>query len=91
MSASENELGSLHALVAKLLAEKLSGDSASASDFSNAIKFLKDNNITSQPSDDNELGNLERTLAARRGVPKASEEDLADALAKLEFDSTRMN
>ena len=48
--ASEGELGGLHGIVARYLAEKIASGEATASDVSNAIKLLKDNNITDRKS-----------------------------------------
>lgn len=49
-----------------------------------AAKFLKDNNITCEPAEDNELGELQRIMAERqknlRGKPQLSQADKADIL-----------
>lgn len=52
-----------------------------------ATKFLKDNEITCQPSEDNALGELEQRMAARRTKRQASQADLAQAQA----DALRLN
>lgn len=44
--ATEEALSELHGVIAKELKERLLSGEASPSDFSNAIKFLKDNGIT---------------------------------------------
>jgi|TARA_A100001011_G_scaffold30757_1_gene29711 hypothetical protein len=44
--ASEDELQSLHRLVATKLVDQLNRDDVKASDLANAIKFLKDQGIT---------------------------------------------
>lgn len=84
MSATENELGLLHQLIAETLRDKIKSGEYSASDISNAIKFLKDNNITCSPGEDNALSELEKALAKSK-VPPASVEDLADALNNISF------
>lgn len=87
-TASENELGALHALVAKVLKDRLGNDElCTAADVNAAIKFLKDNNVTMAPDKDNHLGELEGQLAeaaANNAVTPASDADLAAALAAVE-------
>ena len=61
-TASESELGLLHAAVARYLAEKIASGEATASDVTNALKMLKDNNITCAADVDNALGGLQRAL-----------------------------
>ena len=52
MSATDKELGELHALLAKLLREQLQSEPDNVQLMNAARQFLKDNNI--QPSRDNE-------------------------------------
>lgn len=44
-AASKDLMEQLHALVATQLTARINGGEATAADFSNAIKFLKDNGI----------------------------------------------
>lgn len=90
MAASEGTLGLLHEAVATALMERIAAGEATASDISNAIKMLKDNNITCTPSDDNELGELE-TLLTGKPVGKATQADLDAALDAAEFSTSRVN
>lgn len=89
MSATENELGALHALVAKALADKIAAGEATASDFSNAIKLLKDNNITCEVREDNALGDLQKELEAKS--PNLDQADLTAALEHLTFNNAVVN
>ena len=80
--ANEGELGALHGVVARYLVEKIQSGEASASDVSNAIKLLKDNNITCLVEDSKDLEELQRQLNG--GVtPDAT--DFANALDQLDF------
>jgi hypothetical protein len=87
-TASENELGALHAQVATALKERIANpELCTAADLNAAIKFLKDNNVTMAPDKDNHLGELEKGLAnaaANNAVTPASDADLAAALAAVE-------
>lgn len=82
--ASEGELSALHGAVARYLAEKITSGEVSASDISNAIKLLKDNNITCTPGEDNALGDLQKALDKRQ-VGTADATDLSAALDALPF------
>lgn len=84
--ATENDLGALHALVAKALKAKVisplfvegeavagtEGLGASASDLAAAITFLKNNNITADPDQNSDLAELKTALEARRKNSKLS-------------------
>lgn len=61
--ASEDALAELHAIVTKELKERIWSGEATSADISNAIKFLKDNGINCDGSQDNDL------LAIAEGVP----------------------
>lgn len=91
MAATEKALGALHEAVAMFLADRIAGGEASASDVSNAIKMLKDNNITCAPGGDNAIDNLEQALSAARGVSPVDRKDLDAALAAMDFGDTRAN
>lgn len=54
-SATPDELGSLHAIIAKELKARIQSGEATAADISNAIKFLKDNGISCDVNDDANL------------------------------------
>lgn len=86
--ASTDELGLLHAAVAKILRDRIDKDEASAADISAAIKFLKDNSITAVIEDNSALASLQEKLKKRRernttatpaSAPVTSDE-VADAL-----------
>lgn len=83
--ASEGELGGLHGIVARYLAEKIASGEATASDVSNAIKLLKDNNITCDVNEDNDLGKLQRALDEKSAGKPVDDTDLAAALEQIDF------
>jgi len=56
----------------------------SAAEIQAATKFLKDNNITCAPADDNKLGELEQIMADRKRS-RASKADLRDAVEHTSF------
>lgn len=64
--ATEAQLSELHNVIATHLTDRISGGEATAAEISAAISFLKNNNITCAPSDDNALGELEKIMEARR-------------------------
>lgn len=89
--ASEDALAELHRIVAENLAMRIAAGTATASDLSNAIKFLKDNNISCTPGASNALDELQKQLEAasgKAGVPAAvtpeEEVDLEDAMRQLD-------
>jgi len=65
MPASVDVLGKLHELVATELTRRIQSGEASAADIAQAIKLLKDNNITAIPTDNNPLGQLVGSLKDR--------------------------
>ncbi len=69
-TASDKELGALHATVAKVLTQAISGEECSAAVLSVAVTFLKNNNITASPTDNAELAELNKQLAQRRAQGK---------------------
>lgn len=69
-TASDSELGALHATVAKVLTKAIEGDDCSAAVLSVAVTFLKNNNITASPTDNAELADLNKKLAQRRAQGK---------------------
>jgi ABC-type Zn uptake system ZnuABC Zn-binding protein ZnuA len=89
--ASESELGALHGIVVRYLAEKIASGEASASDVANAIKMLKDNAITCIAEEGSALDDLRSKLSGkRREGMTAAELDLSDALESVEFTKSRM-
>lgn len=62
MSASKDFLGDLHAAVAKELLTRVQSGEASAAELSNAIKFLKDNNIEAIAAQNDGLTALMKAL-----------------------------
>lgn len=88
MRATEDELSALHRIVAESLSKRIGSDDATASDISNAIKFLKDNNISCTPGASSALDELKRQLEAGAGKPvdpatEIDEQTLEDAMNKL--------
>jgi hypothetical protein len=60
--ASEDALNDLHAVVARVLKERILSGEAAAADISNAIKFLKDNGINCPVSHNDDLVILSKEL-----------------------------
>jgi len=87
---NDDELGLLQQAVCKYLAEKIASGEASASDVANAIKLLKDNNITSVPNEGDELAGLREQLGTKP-VAALSSPDLEQALAELDWGQARAN
>lgn len=102
MAANEDFLGLLHDATAKALMAKLKGTEVldpdtgevahvilpTAADIQAAAKFLKDNNITCAPSDDNKLGELRDALAdrnKRRETRRATRQELSEASREASF------
>lgn len=101
MAANETKLGQLHDLVADALIQKVKGSvildedgqevgkmEPTAADLQAAAKFLKDNQITCAPSDDNRMGELDKALAernARRVNRRASRQELDGATQDASF------
>ena len=95
MAASEAALGDLHKELAVALTQEVKGvivtdDNGSrvvrsASMISAAVAFLKNNNISCDPSENAELANLGKALAARRknraSVSQASLDEAAELYA----------
>jgi hypothetical protein len=50
-----------------------------------ATKFLKDNNVTCTPADDNALGDLQKKMEEKRKLRTAKPIDLEDATAQSTF------
>lgn len=65
MPASQDVLGRLHELVAEELTRRIQSGEATAADIAQAIKLLKDNNISAIPTGDNGLGQLVGSLRER--------------------------
>lgn len=85
MSATENELGTLHVLVAKVLKDRI-GDKevCTAADVNAAIKFLKDNNITCAPGADKHTDELKEELEKQAAANKTAPVDDTDLRAALD-------
>ena len=60
--ATEDELGELHAIVARTIRQKLESGEATSADLSVAIKFLKDNNINCIAEQNDDMQKLIDTL-----------------------------
>ena len=80
MPASETVLGNLHDVVAQYLMERLASGEATASDVSNALKMLKDNDITCTPANGNAMGGLKDALNQQSKVAGAYPDELRQAL-----------
>lgn len=86
--ASTDELGLLHAEVARELRRRIADGEASAADISAAIKLLKDNSITAVIEDNSALASLQEKLKKRRersqsGTPTSApvtSDEVSDAL-----------
>lgn len=65
MTAPKELLEALHAAVGEQLLARVRSGEATASDFAQAIKFLKDNGIEAIPTGNNALGALEGALKDR--------------------------
>lgn len=60
--ATTDELGALHAAIAKQLREKIESGDASASDLAVAVRFLKDNGIEADLVPGGDLDRLRQDL-----------------------------
>lgn len=65
MAAPKEILEALHEAVGRELLERIRSGQATASEFGQAIKFLKDNGIEAIPTANNALGELEGALKDR--------------------------
>ena len=95
MAASESALGDLHKELAVALTQEVKGvivtdDNGSrvvrsASMISAAVAFLKNNNISCDPTENEELANLGKALAARRknraSISQVALDEAADSYA----------
>ena len=73
MTATTEALGNLHDLVTRELTRRIESGEATAADLAQAIKLLKDNEITAIPTDNNPLGRLVVSLKDR--LPFTTEQD----------------
>lgn len=101
MAANEDLLGLIHDATAHAILSKLKGTEITdedgnvtgtipptAADIQAAAKFLKDNNITCAPSDDNKMGELRDALDKkneRRENRKLRRAELNEATAEAGF------
>lgn len=60
--ANETLLGKIHGLVAKKIIKTLEGDEVTPQDLAQAIKFLKDNNISADMEFNDSLGAVKKAL-----------------------------
>lgn len=82
--ATEDKLGELHGLVADQLSERIKEGLWSSADIAAAIKFLKDNNITSDPGEDSHLAGLKQQLEqAAKSRPAGQQYSNIDELAEI--------
>lgn len=85
--ATVDDLGELHGVLAQVIKAKLQSDDSSAAWAAAAITLLKNNKIEADPSANEGLLSLEKTLAARRqrkavGVDAASLSATMDDMAR---------
>ena len=84
MAASKDLLDGLHDLVAKTLSDKISTGEATSQDIANALRMLKDNDITVIPDDSDHLDELREKLHRKRSVHKpdlnVADKDLSELL-----------
>lgn len=76
-AATIAELQELHAMVARSLTKRIEQDTedglpTDAATIQAAIKFLKDNNVTADPADSDNLSELREKLAAQSRLRKAN-------------------
>lgn len=69
MAASVDEMGALHALIAKTLSDRIASGEASAADIANAIKLLKDSGISAASGKGGPIDSLARQF------PKFTDDD----------------
>lgn len=67
--ATEELLDQLHGLVAKDLIDKIKSGEATAQDLGAAIRFLKENNVQADPSENKNLGELYETVTSVEDLP----------------------
>ncbi|MAD98968.1 MAG: hypothetical protein Unbinned200contig1002_19 [Prokaryotic dsDNA virus sp.] len=67
--ATEELLDQLHGLVAKDLIDKIKSGEATAQDLGAAIRFLKENNVQADPTENKNLGELYETVTAVEDLP----------------------
>ncbi|MET3457793.1 MULTISPECIES: hypothetical protein [Pseudomonas] len=65
MTAPKELLEALHSAVGEQLLARIASGQATASDFAQAIKFLKDNGIEAIPTAGNSLERLSNSLASQ--------------------------
>lgn len=90
-AASQGDLQELHSLIARSLTERIAQDMedklpTDAATLGAAIKFLKDNNISADPADADDLSKLREQLAAQSAARRAARSNviaLADKDRKI--------
>ncbi|MCF4098603.1 hypothetical protein [Maritalea mediterranea] len=75
MSATKSQMAALHELVAKELKDRIASGEATASDFANAIKFLKDNGIEAIGDLNSNVSSLAEQMSA---MPEFDDDDEYD-------------
>ncbi len=84
MSATKDVLDQLHELVARELSNKIRTGEATSADMANALRMLKDNDITIIPEDNDSLDELREKLHRKRSVHKpdlnVADKDLGELL-----------
>lgn len=80
MAASESLLNELHDAAATELLRRIQEGDATAADIANALKMLKDNDITCAPSKGNALDDMKKALESSSSDGGALPDELADAL-----------
>ncbi len=80
--ASKDALGDLHGIIAEQLTERLRSGLWAASDVAAAIKFLKDNDVTADPGENQALADMKAEL-----MKKAAERKSADDANRKSYTS----
>ena len=81
--ATIDELGTLHATLARVAKDQLLAEEPSAAWGSVALAMLKHNSITADPEQNEGLKALSATLGARRAKRRITAGDLADVAAEV--------
>ncbi len=76
MASSRKDLEELHKLITRSYTERIEADMADgiptdAATLSGAVKFLKDNAVTADPADHDDLSDLRDTLTKQAATRKA--------------------
>ncbi len=94
--ATKDALAELHGVIAEELTKRISSGLWAASDVAAAIKFLKDNDVTADPTENQALNGLKEELVRKAAEKKKQREAVSQTytstdelveLAKREMDA----